>query len=141
MFHVGIVLGLLTTLAVVLRLVARWRSKARFGADDCIIIVSLVPFYGMAVESYLCLSPYVLRGRSFKLTSTVVSIGHLGTPIYTMTPSQVSNVLKVYRLQPTLYWHFEATDCLSDIDVHNRDLLLVHNNGQDIHPDALPPNL
>ena len=53
-FRVGIALGTIATLTVLLRFLARWRSKARFGADDCLIIISLIPSYGMIVESYLC---------------------------------------------------------------------------------------
>ena len=51
-WHIGITLGVLTTVAVLLRVVARWRSKAPFAADDVLIIVSLVPFYAMIALSY-----------------------------------------------------------------------------------------
>ncbi len=52
-YHVGIALGVLTTVAVLLRLLARWKTKAKFAADDISIVISLIPFYVMIVLSYL----------------------------------------------------------------------------------------
>ena len=52
-YHVGIGLGVITTIAVFLRLVARWKTKARFAADDSLIVISLIPFYVMIALSYL----------------------------------------------------------------------------------------
>ena len=40
----AITLGVLVTLAVVLRFLARWRSKADFAADDVLIAISVLPF-------------------------------------------------------------------------------------------------
>lgn len=65
-YHVGLALGILTTVAVILRLVARWKSKARFAVDDLLIILSLIPWYGMVVLSYLGL--YLLVARLFKMS-------------------------------------------------------------------------
>ena len=45
----AITLGVLVTLAVVLRFLARWRSKADFAADDVLIAISVLPQYVMIV--------------------------------------------------------------------------------------------
>lgn len=52
-FHTGIALAMVDTLAVLLRLLARWRSKASFAIDDLLIVLSIFPFYGMVVLTYL----------------------------------------------------------------------------------------
>ena len=39
--------GVLVTFAVLLRVLARWNCKAKFGADDWAIMLSLGPFYMM----------------------------------------------------------------------------------------------
>ena len=45
--HVSIALGALITLAVPLRLLARWKSKAKLAMDDVLIIISILPQYVM----------------------------------------------------------------------------------------------
>lgn len=50
--HIGIALAVIDTVAVFLRLLARWRSKASFAMDDFLIVASIFPFYGMVVLSY-----------------------------------------------------------------------------------------
>ena len=45
--HSSIALGALITLAVPLRLLARWKSKANFAMDDVLMIISLIPQYVM----------------------------------------------------------------------------------------------
>lgn len=45
--------GVLLAVAVALRLLARWRSKAGFAADDWCIVGSLIPSYGMLVSGAL----------------------------------------------------------------------------------------
>ena len=45
--RVSIALGVLVTLAVPLRLLARWKSKAKFALDDALIIISVIPQYVM----------------------------------------------------------------------------------------------
>ena len=45
----SIVFGVIDTVAVALRLLARWTSNAAFAADDALIVASLVPLYGMIV--------------------------------------------------------------------------------------------
>ncbi len=45
--RVTVACGILATVAVCLRFVARWRSKASFAADDWWMVGSLIPSYGM----------------------------------------------------------------------------------------------
>lgn len=45
--RLGIAFGIIDTVAVLLRLLARWRSNAAFAADDWWIVWSLVPLYSM----------------------------------------------------------------------------------------------
>ena len=45
--RVTVACGVLATVAVCLRLVARWRSKAPFAADDWWVVATLIPSYGM----------------------------------------------------------------------------------------------
>lgn len=49
MLYVCVAVGAAVTIAVFLRLVARFKSKAAFGVDDWLIVASLVPTYGMLV--------------------------------------------------------------------------------------------
>lgn len=52
--RVTIACGILETIAVALRLLARRISKAGFGADDYVIIATLIPSYAMLISG--CLS-------------------------------------------------------------------------------------
>ena len=47
--RISIALGVLITVAVPLRLLARWKSKAKFAIDDVLIIMSILPQYVMIV--------------------------------------------------------------------------------------------
>ena len=51
--HINIACGILETAAVVLRLLARWRSKAAFAVDDWLIVASLIPSYAMLIIGHL----------------------------------------------------------------------------------------
>lgn len=46
--------GVLETIAVALRLLSRWKTKAGFGADDYLIVATLIPSYCMLISG--CLS-------------------------------------------------------------------------------------
>ena len=48
-FRVGLAFGVIDTIAVALRLLARTRSKASLAIDDALIIASLIPLYGMNI--------------------------------------------------------------------------------------------
>ena len=43
--------------AVALRLLARWRSKTGFAADDWWIVGSLIPSYGMLISGAMSMRP------------------------------------------------------------------------------------
>lgn len=64
--RVTIACGVLETIAVALRLLARWKSKAGFGADDYLIVATLIPSYGMLVSGSLSM---VLHSDAFCSTS------------------------------------------------------------------------
>ena len=51
MLQVSIAVGVLASLAVAVRFLARWRSKAPFALDDWFLVGSLLPFYGMLAIS------------------------------------------------------------------------------------------
>lgn len=51
--RVGIAFGIIDTVAVLLRLIARWRSNAAFAADDWWIVWSLVPLCSMVAVGTL----------------------------------------------------------------------------------------
>jgi hypothetical protein len=51
--HASIADGVIATVAIALRLLARWKSKASLGADECLIIVSLLPQYAVITISHL----------------------------------------------------------------------------------------
>lgn len=52
--HLTIACGILATLAVFLRFVARWRSKSNLGADDWWMLATLVPSYVMLAVGSIC---------------------------------------------------------------------------------------
>lgn len=49
-----VALSILVTVAVLLRLLGRWRSKAAYGADDWLTVASLIPFYAMCILGAFC---------------------------------------------------------------------------------------
>ena len=67
--RIGLALAILATVAVLLRLLARWKSKASFAGDDLMIILSLFPFYGMTAISYLGSSVPICRAATTDLGS------------------------------------------------------------------------
>ena len=75
---VTIACGILETVAVFLRLLARWRSKAAFAADDWWIVATLIPSYAMLAVGCL-----------------MVTIGGGGRHGATLTLYQVETFLKV----------------------------------------------
>ena len=54
--HASIALCVVATVAVILRFIARWKSKADFGRDDIMIAICLIPHVAMVVLNYLGLS-------------------------------------------------------------------------------------
>lgn len=51
----SIAFGVVDAIAVSLRMLARWRSKAAFAADDALIVASLVPLFAMIIIGHLSL--------------------------------------------------------------------------------------
>ena len=49
LINTSIALGVVATIAVILRFLARWKSKANFGSDDIFIAISLILQYGMVI--------------------------------------------------------------------------------------------
>ena len=52
--HLTIVLGVIDTLAVILRFSVRKINGIKIGADDWMILASLVPAYCMIISTNLC---------------------------------------------------------------------------------------
>lgn len=57
LINLSIALGVIDTIAVGLRLLARWRSKKSFAIDDYFVVGSLAPLYGMIASSTLRMPP------------------------------------------------------------------------------------
>lgn len=51
-----IAIGAVDSLAVGLRLLARWKSNATFAKDDWLLVGSLLPLYVMVTSGFLCMS-------------------------------------------------------------------------------------
>ena len=51
LYYISAAVGIIDTVAVLLRFSARQKSKANFGVDDIFIASSLIPLYGMIVSS------------------------------------------------------------------------------------------
>ena len=91
--RVTVVCGILATLAVCLRFLARRKTKASLGADDWWMLASLIPSSGMlAVGS---ISPFVDSAFPLKLTGSVITSGRGGQHANTLTKSQMATFLKV----------------------------------------------
>ncbi|KAM0794903.1 hypothetical protein BDR22DRAFT_939785 [Usnea florida] len=75
--RVTVACGVLATLAVFLRFLARWRSKASFAADDWWMLASLIPSYSMLAVG-----------------SIMVTSGGGGRHTNTLTQSQIATFLK-----------------------------------------------
>ncbi|KAL9576777.1 MAG: hypothetical protein Q9212_006826 [Teloschistes hypoglaucus] len=79
--RVGIAFGIIDTVAVLLRLIARWRSKAAFAADDWWIVWSLVPLCSMVAVGTL-----------------MATIGGLGQSNADLSPTNISALMKISLL-------------------------------------------
>ena len=58
LYYVSGTVGIIDTVAVILRLAARAECKAKFGVDDVFVALSLLPLYGMMASSLLRASTY-----------------------------------------------------------------------------------
>ena len=57
--HASIALGIVATVAVILRFIARSKSKADFGSDDTLIAICLIPQWAMIIINSQGLSTLV----------------------------------------------------------------------------------
>ncbi|KAL8776368.1 MAG: hypothetical protein Q9194_003196 [Teloschistes cf. exilis] len=76
--RVGIAFGIIDTVAVLLRLIARWRSNAAFAADDWWIVWNLVPLCSMVAVGTL-----------------MATIGGMGLNTADLAPTTISVCLKL----------------------------------------------
>ena len=118
---VTIACGLLETFAVILRLLARWRSKAAFAADDWWIVATLIPSYAMLAVGCL-----------------MVTIGGGGRHGATLDMYQVQTFLKVsHSIMNPIVLLTDLPDCHR---CSNR-LRLHNSHGQNLHPADVSPDL
>ena len=80
--RVSIAFGVIDTIAVALRLLARTRSKASLAMDDALITASLIPLYGMNVIGHLGQFE-IHRFSAVLLTWIAVDGGGLGLTLAT----------------------------------------------------------
>ena len=55
--RVAVACGIVETIAVCLRLLARWKSQAQFAIDDWIVVATLIPSYAMLVLGAFSMLP------------------------------------------------------------------------------------
>ena len=55
--RVAVACGVIETVAVCLRLVARWKTRAQFAVDDWLVVATLIPSYAMLVLGSFSASP------------------------------------------------------------------------------------
>ncbi|CAD6563519.1 MAG: hypothetical protein ASARMPRED_000008 [Alectoria sarmentosa] len=84
--RVTVACGVLATVAVCLRFVARWRSKASFAADDWWMVASLIPLYCMLAVG-----------------SIMITSGGGGRHADTLTQSQMAMFLKTLNAAVLTY--------------------------------------
>ena len=87
--------GVLETVAVILRLIARWRSQSSFAVDDWVLVASLIPSYGMLANGMISME--LARRVLTMLTIAVVTKGGSGRHASSLSPSEVQTFLKVCR--------------------------------------------
>ena len=96
MLQVSIVVGVLASLAVALRFLARSRSKTSLALDDWFLVGSLLPLYGMLAISVLrrCTSTITEKAAK-RLTQKKVFDTGLGLPVTSLDAQQIPKLLKV----------------------------------------------
>lgn len=94
--NMSIVIGVIDAIAVMLRLLARWNTKAVIGVDDYLVVFSLLPMYGMIALSHLgmCFMSLIYNPWSYLLWIGVYK-GGLGLSMAEVTPAQISVFFKV----------------------------------------------
>ena len=56
--YAGLGLAAVSTVAVLLRLLARWRTTSFWGADDLCISLSLIPLWGLVIDGVISVFTY-----------------------------------------------------------------------------------
>ena len=92
----SITIGATLPVAVALRLLARWKTKAGLGVDDYWILLSLVPIYGMLVSGGLreCFGRRIARQCS-RFSPIVVFKGGVGRHTDTLSYEEIVFYMKV----------------------------------------------
>ncbi len=93
----SIILSIVITVSIILRFLARMKTRAGIGADDWTIMASLIPAYVMIILSVLCLSASFASIEDIPLTLliAVVTKGGAGRKHKAeLRPSQVTILLK-----------------------------------------------
>ncbi|MCJ1246815.1 hypothetical protein MMC30_004024 [Trapelia coarctata] len=112
--RVILALGVLSTVAVFLRLVARWRSTASFSADDALIVVAWLMMLGSVINtSYMYLVGGM--GQDFTVLSShsrevFFKAFYASQILYylTMTPTKLSVLFLYRRIFTTRTFHLIA---------------------------------
>ena len=96
----SVVLASSCTVALTLRLAARWKSDAKLGWDDGFIIISLFCYYSMVCCSNLSMYQDT-REYTEDWSLAAVEIGGLGKPLANLHPAKAVSFLQVWlHLRP-----------------------------------------
>ena len=92
---VSIACGILETVAVALRFVARRKLGARYRWDDWLILISLVPNWGMVIIGGVCEYGMALKVALLMPPLLVVADGKAGNHKDALNQAQLAIFLKV----------------------------------------------
>lgn len=107
--RVAVACGVIETVAVCLRLLARYKTKARFAVDDWVIVATLIPSYAMLVLGSFSTSPNKVFRKI--LTLAVVTAGKGGQHQDTLTRADLVVFLKVTTVISLSSCSFSEADC------------------------------
>ena len=94
----AVVLGIASIISVLLRILARIRSKAHLGVDDVFAVVALggfLAYLGLSVWGQVPLRNYLLQRRLLQLTVFAESYNGLYHQLNVLPPSVLNPILKV----------------------------------------------
>ena len=139
--HLSIAVCVLSTVAVILRLLARWRSNVSFACDDWCIVDSLIPFYAMIECSTVCTS-LCSRPRWPKTFTYLMYNDHWRKPRSADIEPWLDHNLELSQ-NTLLSVMIDMTSWTNITNSHdNYDHLLAdHHECQDLAFDALSSNL
>ena len=100
--RVTIACGVLEATAVILRFVARWKTEARYAADDWMMLLTLIPSYGMLLAGWYSQSQPASTVIETAVTdfNPVITRGQGGLHANQLTREQLVVFLKVSRISP-----------------------------------------